>query len=120
MRDFRNLEIWHKAVDAAVSVSALCDGFPQYELFALGDQLRRASVSIASNIAEGCSRKSTAEFAHYLEIAMGSAFEVETQLLIARKRNYITEEKYSATVSELQSLQRQLNAFLFKVKNGNK
>ena len=103
-----------------MTVSALCDGFPQYELFALGDQLRRASVSIASNIAEGCSRKSTAEFSHYLEIAMGSAFEVETQLLIARKRNYITEEKYSAKVSELQSLQRQLNAFLFKVKNGNK
>ena len=120
MRTFRNYEVWHRAVNIAVSVSSICDGFPRYELFALGDQLRRASVSISSNIAEGSSRKSIAEFVHYLEIAIGSAFEVETQLLIAKKRNYITEETYTSAVTELQSLERQLNSFISKIKNGTK
>ena len=116
MRNFRNYEIWQHAVDVAVSVSALCERFPKYELFALSDQLRRASVSISSNIAEGASRTSVAEFAHYLEISIGSAFEVETQLLIARKRNYITEEEYEKLVTELQSLERQINTFISKLR----
>ena len=116
MRNFRTYEIWQNAVDLAVSVSTLCDGFPKYELFALGDQLRRASVSISSNIAEGASRTSVAEFAHYLEISIGSAFEVETQLLIARKRNYITEEAYESLVPQLQFLERQINSFISKIR----
>jgi four helix bundle protein len=117
MRNFRQYEVWAKAVDIADIVYALCDGFPKYELFALGDQLRRAAVSIASNIAEGASRTSTAEFAHYLEVAIGSAFEVETQLLIARRRDYLTEEVYNTTVMELQSLERQLNTFISRIRN---
>jgi len=117
MRNFRQYEVWTKAVDIADIVYALCDGFPKYELFPLGDQLRRAAVSIASNIAEGASRTSTAEFAHYLEVAIGSAFEVETQLLIARRRDYITEEVYNTTVMELQSLERQLNTFISRIRN---
>jgi four helix bundle protein len=119
MRNFRNYEIWQHAVDLAVSVSALCDGFPKYELFALGDQLRRASISISSNIAEGASRTSVAEFAHYLEISIGSAFEVETQLLIARKRNYITEESYEGLVKKLQYLERQINSFISRLRSEN-
>ena len=117
MRDFRQYEVWKKAIDIADIVYALCDGFPKYELFALGDQLRRAVVSISSNIAEGASRTSTAEFAHYLEVSIGSAFEVETQLLIARRRNYISEEVYKTTVMELQSLERQLNTFISRIRN---
>ena len=116
MRNFRDYDIWQNAVDIAVSVSALCDRFPKYELFALSDQLRRASVSISSNIAEGASRTSVAEFAHYLEISIGSAFEVETQLLIALKRNYITKEEYDELVTVLQSLERQINSFISKLR----
>jgi four helix bundle protein len=117
MRNFRDYDIWQNAVDIAVSVSALCDRFPKYELFALSDQLRRASVSISSNIAEGASRTSVAEFAHYLEISIGSAFEVETQLLIALKRNYITKEEYDKLVTVLQSLERQINSFISKLRS---
>ena len=117
MRDFRQYEVWKKAVNIADIVYVLCDGFPKYELFALGNQLRRAAVSISSNIAEGASRTSPAEFAHYLEVAIGSAFEVETQLLIARRRDYITEEVYNTTVMELQSLERQLNTFISRIRN---
>jgi four helix bundle protein len=116
MRDFRQYEVWKKAVDIAEIVYNLCDGFPKHELFALGNQLRRAAVSISSNIAEGSSRTSTAEFARYLEISIGSAFEVETQLLIAKRRNYISEAIYKTTVLELQSLERQLNSFISKLR----
>ena len=119
MRNFRNYEIWQHAVDLAVSVSVLSEGFPKYELFALGDQLRRASISISSNIAEGASRTSVAEFTHFLEISIGSAFEVETQLLIARKRNYITEESYEGLVEKLQSLERQINSFISRLRSEN-
>ena len=116
MRDFRKLEVWQKTVDCADKVYTICDTFPHFELYALGDQLRRASVSIASNIAEGASRTSTAEFNHYLEISIGSAFEVETQLLIAKRRNYINDEVYMNCICDLQSLERQLNSFKSKLK----
>ena len=116
MRDFRKYEIWQKGVDVADKIYDICDSFPKFELFALADQLRRASVSISSNIAEGASRKSSAEFAHYLEISIGSAFEVETQLLIAKRRKYITEEVHNSLVEELQSLERQINSFISKLK----
>ncbi len=116
MRNFRQLEVWQKAIDMADKVYAVCDAFPKYELYALSDQLRRAAVSMASNIAEGASRTSTAEFAHYLEISIGSAFEVETQLFIAKKRNYVSEETYENCAKELQTLERQLNTFISKLR----
>ena len=116
MRNFRQYEVWTKAVDIADIVYALCDGFPKYELFALGDQLRRAAVSIEQNIAEGASRSSSAEFAHYLEISIGSAFEVETQLQIAKNRKYVTDEVYNELIKELQSEEKQINTFISKLK----
>ena len=116
MRDFRKYEIWQNAVDIADKVYTVCDGFPKYELYALGDQLRRAAVSISSNIAEGASRTSAIEFAHFLEIAIGSAFEVETQLQIAKKRKYITDEVFNEIVGELQSEERQINTFISKLR----
>jgi four helix bundle protein len=116
MRDFRKYEIWQKAVDIADKVYTVCDGLPKYELYALGDQLRRAVVSISSNIAEGASRTSSVEFAHFLEIAIGSAFEVETQLQIAKRRKYITDEVFNEIVSELQSEERQINTFISKLR----
>ena len=116
MRDFRKYEIWQKAIDIADRVYAICDKFPRYELFALCDQLRRAAVSIPSNIAEGASRTSSLEFAHFLEISIGSAFEVETQLQIAKRREYITDDIFNEMVNELQSLERQITTFIIKLK----
>ena len=116
MRDFRKYEIWQKAIDVADRIYAVCDKFPRYELFALCDQLRRAAVSIPSNIAEGASRTSSLEFAHFLEISIGSAFEVETQLQIAKRREYITDDIFNEIVNELQSLERQINTFIIKLK----
>ena len=117
MRNFRNYDIWQKSIDVADIVYAICDILPNYELFALSNQLRRAVVSISSNIAEGASRTSTIEFAHYLEISIGSAFEIETQLEIAMRRNYITAEEFNNTIKELQILERQLNTFISKLRS---
>ena len=116
MRDFRKYVIWQKGIVIAEKVYDICDKFPKFEIYALVDQLRRAAVSISSNIAEGASRTSSAEFAHYLEIAIGSAFEVETQLQIALRRKYITDEVYDEMIAELQSEERQLNTFMSRLK----
>ena len=116
MRDFRKYEIWQRGIDIADKVYDICDRFPKYEVYALADQLRRAATSISSNIAEGASRTSTAEFAHYLEISIGSAFEVETQLQIAKKRNYLTDEIFNEVVNELKSEEKQINTFISKLK----
>ena len=116
MRDFRKYEIWLKGVDIADKIYDICDKFPKFEIYALGDQMRRASVSIASNIAEGASRTSSVEFAHYLAIAIGSAFEVETQLQITKRRKYISDEVYDTMIAELQSEERQINTFISKLK----
>ncbi|MCQ2197215.1 MAG: four helix bundle protein [Bacteroidaceae bacterium] len=83
MRDFRKYDIWLKAVDVSTVIYGIVLSFPKYEIFGLSDQLRRASVSISSNIAEGCSRDSEKDFAHFLEMSIGSAFEVESQMKIA-------------------------------------
>ena len=94
MRPHQNLEVWKKAVDFVVDVYRATEKFPGDEKFGLTSQIRRASVSIAANIAEGAARKSTKEFINFLSISQGSASEVETELLIAFRLNYLSEETY--------------------------
>ena len=108
MRNFRNLEVWKIGVDFSAYVYELTDKFPKKELYALCDQLQRAAVSIPSNIAEGCSRRSEREFAHYLEISLGSSYEVETQMEIAHRLKYISKEQFENTIDKIQSLEKKL------------
>ena len=116
MRDFRQYEVWKKAVDFTTDVYKLTELFPPSERFGLIDQLNRASVSIASNIAEGSARNSEKDFVHFLEISLGSSFEVETQLLISKKLKYISEDEYLKIMKELDTLQKQLNQFISKIR----
>ena len=83
MRPHENLNVWKKAVDFVVEVYKTTEHFPKEERFGLTSQIRRASVSVAANIAEGAARKSIKEFSHFLSNAQGSASEVETELLIS-------------------------------------
>ena len=85
----------------------MIDTFPKNEQFAISQQMQRCSVSIPSNIAEGCSRKSDKEFSRFIQISMGSSFELETQLLIASKRNYFNDKHIFEL---LNVLQKRLNA----------
>lgn len=116
MRDFRKYRIWQDAVSITNDVYNITEGFPRKEIYGLSNQLQRAAVSIASNIAEGASRESAVEFAHFLEIAIGSAFEVETQLIIAYQRNYLSQDSFQKIISFLQEEEKSINTFIQTLK----
>ena len=116
MRDFRKYRIWQDAISITNRVYNVTDLFPSKETYALSNQMQRAAVSIASNIAEGASRESPIEFARFLEISIGSAFEVETQLIIAYQRKYIPIDMYQELILSLQEEEKQLNTFIQTLK----
>ena len=115
-RNFREYSVWKEAVDYATFVYGVTGNLPWFEKKGLCDQLQRATVSISSNIAEGAARSSDAEFAHFLDFALGSAFEVETQLLIAKNIGYMDENQYNELLSKLSSIERQLNGLISTVR----
>src|SRR5690349_17355698 len=96
MFPFEKLEVWQKSIEFADSVYRLTKRFPDDERFGLTSQMRRAAVSIASNIAEGSARFSRNDNAHFVEIATGSLFEVVTQAVIGRRQNFLAEAEYQA------------------------
>ncbi len=116
MRDFRKYDVWKEGLDLSQAIYQLTAKFPREELFGLSSQMRRASVSIPSNIAEGASRSTEAAFGHFIEISIGSAFELETQLELSNRVNYISAEKLAELLEPLQILQRKLNSFRNKLK----
>ena len=91
MHNFKELKVWRAGIDLSKSIFTLTKKFPTEERFGLISQMTRAAVSIPSNIAEGCGRKSNKELYQFLNIALGSAFELETQLIIAREFDYIDD-----------------------------
>lgn len=103
-------------MEIADKVYDLTMQFPKYETYGLADQVRRAAVSIPSNIAEGSSRTSAAEFTHFLEYSIGSCFEVETQMEIASRRDFIKKEQFDSLLCQLQTEERQINQFISKLK----
>lgn len=107
-RNFRNYKVWQDAVSYASEVYKVTATMPYFEKKGLCDQLQRAVVSISSNIAEGCAKPSDAEFAKFLDTALGSAFEVETQLLIAKNVGYITEELYNELFNIDSEIEKQI------------
>jgi four helix bundle protein len=109
MRDFRNLTVWQKSVEFARDIYRITEQFPDKEKYGLCSQLQRAAVSIPSNIAEGSSRRTSIEFARFLDIAIGSAFEVETQLIISNQIGYLENETFEKLLAELTIIQKQIN-----------
>jgi four helix bundle protein len=96
MFNFEKLETWQEAISFADQVYELTSEFPPDERFGLTNQMRRAAVSISSNLAEGSSRSSRLDFARFVEIASGSLFEVVSQSFIGRRRRFLTEEQFLA------------------------
>lgn len=127
-RNFRNYKVWQDAVEYASKVYKITAEMPWFEKKGLCDQLQRAVVSISSNIAEGAAKPSDAEFARFLDTSLGSAFEVETQLLIAKNVGYIKNANdnlnlndkggvtYEELVAELQEIERQINGLISSVR----
>lgn len=116
MRNFKTLEVWQLGMELTKSVYLQTAKLPQKEQFNLISQLNRAAVSIPSNIAEGCSRSSDRDFKRFLEIAMGSSFELETQLILCKSLGYFQEKESLISFENLDRLQRKLNAFIQKIK----
>ncbi len=96
VKNFRDLDVWHLGVELAETVYRVTARFPKSELFALSSQMRRAAVSIPSNIAEGRSRRSTREFLYFLSISQGSLAELETQLELAIRLDYTGSDLHAA------------------------
>lgn len=120
MRDFRKLDIWKDGMSKVVSTYKIVSTFPMDECFGLRSQMSRSAVSIPSNIAEGCSRHSEIEFKRFLEIAIGSAFELETQTWIDFEIGLINKEQLDEEISQLDSLQKRINTLITKIKSDHK
>jgi four helix bundle protein len=115
MRDFRKLLVWQKAIEITTDVFYFAASLPVEEKFGLRSQITRASVSMPSNIAEGCSRKSDKEYAHFLEISLGSSFELETQLIICNSINIGDCTISDRIFPNLIDFQKMLNAYYTKI-----
>ena len=115
-RNFREYPVWKESVDFASLVYEVTGNLPWFEKKGLSDQLQRAVVSISSNIAEGSARASNIEFARFLDMALGSAFEVDTQLTICRNIKYISDSQYNLLVGRLNSVERQLNGLIHSLR----
>lgn len=111
MHNLTELKIWNKAIDFAVDVYTATSNFSQDERFGLISQLRRASVSIPSNIAEGAGRNSKKEFCNFLGIANGSSYEVQTQLVISNKLGFLKDEVLNDLLKRLDELQKMNYSF---------
>ena len=112
MRDFHNYIVWQRGHQFALDVYKQTKSFPKDELFGMTSQLRRASTSIPINIAEGCGRRSDAEFAHFLNIAAGSASEVEEELLLSFDLEFLDKEPFQQLDKEVKEIKAMLGKLI--------
>ena len=115
IQSYRDLKMWQKAKNFAVDIYKTTEKFPKEELYGITSQLRRASVSIPSNIAEGFRRKFPREKVQFLRMAYGSGAEIDTQLTIARELNYLEGARYDALSRELTEIMKIINVVINKL-----
>ncbi|NCB69667.1 MAG: four helix bundle protein [Bacteroidia bacterium] len=115
MHNFKKLDIWIKSMDLASDIYLLTNSFPGIERFGLISQMQRSAVSIPSNIAEGSAKSSNKDFARFLEMSIGSSFELETQLILASKLNYVDSEISISTQNKINELQKMIIGFKNKL-----
>ena len=117
MQDFRNLNVWKNSHALTLGIYKATKPFPKQEMFGLTSQIQRAAVSIPANIAEGCGKATDADFARYVQIAMGSSSELEYLLLLAHDLNYLPDNAYSSLNTSLVQVRKMLNALLKTLRN---
>ena len=118
-RSYRDLVVWQKAIDLVVEIYKVTDRFPDRERYTLSSQMRRAAVSIPSNIAEGRSQSTRKDFINFLHTALGSGTELETQMIIAKKLDYLEDSNYQGTMALLSEVCRMLHAMIKKLEAGS-
>jgi len=115
LKDFKELKVWHKAYHLALAIYEASRQFPREEMYGLTSQLRRAAVSVGANIAEGCGRRSDGELVRFLQIARGSASEVEHHLLLARDLKFLLASAHQDLEKKLQEVQRMLTSLVSSI-----
>jgi four helix bundle protein len=115
MKDFRDLKVWEKAHRLTLNVYVATSKFPKEELYGLTSQIRRCSASIAANIAEGCGRRGNGEFHRFLQIASGSASELDYHLLLANDLKFLQQLQYQELSKGLLEVRRMLTSLIVKV-----
>ncbi len=116
MQDFKNLKVWQDSHQLVLEIYKLTTSFPKEELYGLVSQLRRSAVSIPNNIAEGCGRGGQKELANFLNIAMGSACEVEYLLLLALDLKFLMDPQYQSIYGSLVAIKKMLTSLIKKVR----
>ena len=111
MHNFKKMKIWIDSMSLVADTYKITRDFPDFEKFGLVSQMNRCAVSIPSNIAEGSSKSSNKHFKKYLEIALGSSFELETQLIIAHNEKYFSEEKFKYIEEKIKQIQKMISGF---------
>lgn len=114
MHNYKKLEVWNKGIELASAIYKVTKNFPKEEKFGIISQMRRCSVSISSNIAEGSGRNSDSEFRQFLNISFGSCSELETQLIISQNLEYLTKDEFEEITAELNEIQRMLFTLIKK------
>ena len=120
MRDFRKLEIWKRSHKAALLLYKVTQEFPTEEKYGLTNQIRRAGVSIPSNIAEGCGHESKKEFARYFQMAAASSSELQYQLILAHDLGYLQEDQYAELSSVIEELKKMVFTYTKRIRAGSK
>ncbi|MDY0931883.1 four helix bundle protein [Chryseobacterium sp. CFBP8996] len=116
MANFKELLVWQKSINFVTEIYELTNDFPKNEMYGLTSQIRRASISIPSNIAEGNSRRSVADYLQFLKIERGSCAEVETQLIIAQNLKFLSEEHYLKLNRDIIEISKMLNGLINSLK----
>jgi four helix bundle protein len=116
MHNFKKLNIWVNAMSLTKDVYLITSSFPKEEKFGLVSQINRCCISVPSNIAEGSSRSSNKEFSHFIKIALGSLFELETQIILSGEFKMVNDQDSSIILDRISTLQKMLNGFLTTLK----
>lgn len=119
MHNFKNLTVWQKSIDLTIEIYSLTRNFPPEEKYGLTSQIRRAAVSVPSNIAEGAGRRSHKDFKHFLSISNGSIFELETQIVAAHRLNLIDETLMNEIIAKICEVQKMLYGLEKAIKHTN-
>ncbi|MGQ8338789.1 four helix bundle protein [Sunxiuqinia sp. A32] len=109
IKNYKRLKVWEKSIELVVDIYRITESFPNSEQYGLISQVRRCSVSVPSNIAEGAGRQSEKEFNHFFNIAKGSTNELETQLIISQRLKFITEDDFNDCITKIEELQKMIS-----------
>lgn len=117
IKTYKELIVWQKSIELVIEIYSLTREFPESEIYGITSQMMRAAISVPSNIAEGYGRKSTKSYGQFYAVSYGSALELETQIIIAKRLNFASKEKFSKAENLLIEVSKMLNSMITKIRS---